>query len=187
MEMFDDDVARQAEDAWNLFAELVPALDARSHMANVEAEQLLASPISEKLATCLLLIGRRPQRSYCLTDKQLHEIAAEDMTPGRAHYEHDVDESPGIYVFISLVERQIYKVGQSANLRSRITSGHLRYGDNLSESNLIDFCRFRNADWPQCIVDGEFTALVFPLHGSTDEERCFIEAGLQSLLNPLMP
>jgi len=186
-ESFDELNQEQEKETWQLLTDLVPALAECDDLSPTGVEQLLSPPIHEKLATYLLMSSRMRARSTFLTDEQLHDIASEEMKAGRVHWETNIDEIPGIYVFVSLVERLVYKVGESANLRERITNGHLRYGNQQSDSNLVDYCKSMNESWPQCIREKELTAVVFPVRGSCTEERQFLEFGLQKLVQPLMP
>ena len=71
-------------------------------------------------------------------------------------------------------------------MQERIGKGHLRYGNQQSQSDLIVYCQSRWETWPQVLQEQEITALLFPLHGSSEIERCCVEQGLQLLLLPLM-
>ena len=51
---------------------------------------------------------------------KLSGIAKQEMKRGRVRWENDIDDSPGIYVFVGLVDRCILKVGQTGNLRENI-------------------------------------------------------------------
>jgi hypothetical protein len=185
--MMADSLDEQDEETWQILVKLVPALEVTGMAQHIDLTEVLRPPIHERLATCFLRVNREQGLAKFLTDDQVFQIAAEEMEPVRARFETDIDEAPGIYVFVSLFEKQILKVGQAINLRERIAKGHLRYGNQQSDSNLIDYCKSRWDTWPQWLREQEVTLLMFPLYKSIPEERCFLEFGLQKLLRPLMP
>ena len=101
--------------------------------------------------------------------------------------EADIEACPGIYIFVNLINRNVLKVGQSCDMQQRIGQGHLRYGNQQSQSDLIVYCQSKWRAWPESLQEQEITLLCFPMYGSSEDERCFIEHGLQKLLTPEMP
>lgn len=180
----------QKRETWRILAEAVPALEEATPPLQIELTSLFnfSPPIHELLATHFLRLNRLGDTAGFMTDEQLTEIASEEMVSDRERLETDIDESPGIYIFVSLVEQQVLKVGQTDDFRKRIAKSHLRYGDQRSESELIFYCKSRwgGGDWPQCLKDQEITALLFPMHRSDEQDRCFLEHGLKALLKPSM-
>ena len=187
-----DELDRQKEsETWRILAEEVPALEEATPPLQIELNSLFnfSPPIHEILATHFLRLNRLPDTAGFMTDEQLTEIASEEMVRGRERLETDIDESPDIYIFVSLVDKQVLKVGQAENFRKRFAKSHLRYGDQRSKSELIFYCKSRWGEeaWPQCLKDEEFTALLFPMYRSDELDRRFLEDGLKALLSPLMP
>jgi hypothetical protein len=176
-EQYDEDMEAEA---WEILVESIPQLNDEPLTAQVVFLDVGTPPIHKKLAV-LFLRHRKAQNDYSfLKTDQLF-----GMTPAGYGSELDIDELPGIYIFLRLVNRDVLKVGQTGNLRTRIARGHMRYGNQPSESNVIVYCKGR-WNWPHCVNDQEFTTLLFPMPTSCEEERCFIELGLSKLLLPVM-
>ena len=106
------------------------------------------------------------------------------MEPGRANSENDIDSAPGVYVFVSLTNNQVLKVGQTGDMRQRIGQGHLRYGNQQSQSDLIVYCQSKWGVWPQSLQVQEITALAFSIHRSTVADRNIVEIALQETSAP---
>lgn len=173
------DKERETE-AWQIICEHVLQLDNESVIEHVDLATLLTSPIHEKLAGWFLHYRRAKLKYQFVNPDQLFSLV--DYTDG---LEGDIDEVAGIYIFVRLVNQDVMKVGQAKNLRERITRGHLWYGNQNPESNLIDYCKARGC-WPNYINYQEIAALLFSMHNTSEEERCFIEFGLHKLLLPEM-
>jgi hypothetical protein len=172
---------QDAEDTWKILEELVPDLEEAGPPQQIN---LLKPPIHEKLATYFLHVRRVHGPTEFLTNDLLFGIATRSE-----ELESDIDEVPGIYILVSLVQQEVLKVGESRNLRKRITHGHLWYGNRNSESasGLFEFLKRRGYALPQYIRDQEITGLLFPMHLSDERDRRFIEHGLKKLLLPSMP
>ena len=175
------------KDTWLVLSGCVGDLDLPNWSEQVSVSQLMTPPIASRLADLFLRLHCKHKTTSFLTDEQLSDIASEDMGRGRTKSENDIDETPGIYIFVSLVGKEVLKVGQAANMRERIAKGHLRYGNEQSLSDLIVYCRSRWEAWPEPLLEQEITALLFPMRASSEKERCFIESGLQELLPCPMP
>src|ERR1700735_2593167 len=117
--MMADSFDEPDEEAWHILVNLVPALEVTGLAQQVDMTELLRPPIHERLATVFVRLNREQRLARFLTDDQVFQIAAEEMERDRAKYEMNIDEAPGIYVFVSLFDKQILKVGQAKNLRER--------------------------------------------------------------------
>lgn len=153
---------------------------------SIEIAELLIPPIHQKLAVQFAFERKSEAQFDFLSDEQLIDIAIEKMEKGRVRWEDDITSTSGIYVFVSLEEKLVYKAGEAQDVRSRLTGGHLRYGNDQADVNLIDYCKLMFNHWPRCLSDLEMTLLIFPLARSTKREHLFLEAGFQELLKPLM-
>ena len=187
MDTISDEPDRQQEDTWQILAEAVPELKEAAPL-QIDLSSLFKPPINKTLATHFLQLNRLGDTASFMTCEQLTEIASQEMASGREHLETDIDEEPGIYIFVSLVDQQVLKVGETENFRKRFATGHLRYGDQRSEYELIYYCMstWGGEAWPQCLTDKEITALLFPMYPSDELCRRCLEGGLKALLRPLM-
>jgi hypothetical protein len=173
----------QAEATWEILYEEA-GLDGSSSTQAIATIDLFSPRLPEQVAQGFLQCGRSEKRSCFVTSEQLHAIVSEPMTPGRVRFETNLDEVAAIYVFVSVVQREVLKVGETDNLRDRIAKQHLRYGS--AESELKGHCMRYIDRWPECIEKEEITMLAFPMPGCCKKHRCLIESGLQALLCPLM-
>ena len=147
----------------------------------IDVRHLLTPPISEKLARWFLQRHIGDKTWQFLSTDQLF-----DMASSISGSDIDIDAVSGVYVFVSLNQGVVLKVGQAGNLRERICLGHLRYAYQMTESKLIDFCKAR-WEWPIALREQEIAALMFPMLGSEEQDRRCIEFGLHSLCSPKMP
>ena len=175
--MFSDDEQLET-DLWSILGQ---SCDVNSPPASIEAEKLFAPKLSERLASLMIQDARKRGRYSLLSPSHLHSIACATKSAG---WDIDIDNVPGVYLFVSLVTAEVLKVGQSGEMQPRIAGGHLRYG--TTDSDLVAYCKSR-WNWPEAIEGQEITAVLFPMYGSTKPERLCLEAGLQKLLTPMMP
>jgi hypothetical protein len=181
---FDGD---QEKDTWAVLAKDVVDLNSPECPEQVSVSELLKPSIASTLATLFLQWHRRAKQKYqFLSTDQLESIASKVVDS-----EKDIDEVPGVYIFCSIVDRTVLKVGQSNNMRRRIVREHLRKDDMSTDSLLIDYAR-RNwsvpdgAEWYEAMRDHEVTALIFPMRNSDERDRLLIESSLIGTLNPVM-
>jgi hypothetical protein len=173
----------QEELTWEILYEKA-GLEGSISTPSIAAIDLFASRLPEEMAKHFLVCVRNEKRWDFVTSDQLNEIVSEPMMPGRVRLETNLDEVAAVYVFVSVVQREVLKVGEAEDLRVRIANGHLRYGS--AESELRGHCLRYTEHWPECIRVEEITMLAFPMRGCCKSHRCFIEAGLQALLHPRM-
>ena len=185
LDVFEEENQEKESATWRFVQNHLSTFVNADDLKQVETDQVLSPPVHEQLSSLFVMSCLHRKRFAFLTDEQLHDIAIEEMKKGRVRWETNIDETAGIYVFISLVESECYKVGETQNFRERIAKGHLRYGNQDPNSNLIDYCKSRGDNWPDCLRERELVALMLPLK-SDSEDRQFIEFGLQKLLLPLM-
>jgi len=126
------------------------------------------------------LVHREIDKVEFLSWDQLLAIVEEPMVPGRPRLEADLDESASIYIFVSLRDGLILKVGSTKDSRDRIARKHLRHGEDMN--TLRGYLRYRG--WPRVIEDEEIVLLVLPMDRYTKEERLAGESGLEKLLDP---
>lgn len=174
-------------DTWQVILESASTVRPFEWSGQVEVPELLTPPIAQKLAEWFLWWHRKQRAASFLGWEQLLGIASEAMEQGRPKLETDIEACPGIYVFVNLLNRNVLKVGQTDDMQQRIGQGHLRYGNQQSQSDLIVYCQSKWGTWPQPLQDQEITALLFPIHGSTVADRYIVEIALQELLLPVMP
>lgn len=164
---------------WETVLASSPSLGATERVES-DTDFLLTPPICLKLA--ILLLARRSETTdwTVLNDGQLASIAE-----GVADAPSDIDEVPGVYIFVCLSDYSVLKVGQTKNLRQRVDKGHLRGCFLGTTSRVID--RFVALDaWPGALRDLGIGVLLLPLLGSDEPDRLCIENGLIRLLNPVM-
>ncbi len=172
------------EDSWRVIYGIVPELQLPNWSEQIGLSNLLVPPIALELGKSFLQLSRRDRTAIFLTDDQLFDIASEAMKPGRANLENDIDSGPGIYIFITIANNRVLKVGQAGDMRERIGKGHLRYGNPHSQSDLIVYFQSKGKAWPQSLHEQDITALLFPIHGSTVADRCIVEIALQETSAP---
>ena len=114
-----------------------------------------------------------------LSTEQLFNLAAK-QTDAKL----DIDEVSCVYVFLSLLEEQCIKVGQSNNVRERFVKGHFDISRNTEQSHL---CNYYIRDWPKSINEEEVVVIIFPMYGSEEKDRLAVESGLTGFLHPIMP
>jgi len=147
----------------------------------------MSPPIASRLQNCSYELHYKHKTTSFLTDEQLSDIASEDMGRGRTKLENDIDEAPGIYIFVSLVGEDISQGGPGGQHAGTDCQGALAIRQRAIAGRLIVYCRSRWQAWPEPLLEQEITALLFPMSRSSDKERCFIESGLQELLSCPMP
>jgi len=93
------------KDAWQVLCTCVDDLDSPQWPEQISVSELLTPPFAIRLARLFLQLHYKHKTTLFLNDEQLADIASEDMEHGRARLENDIDEDPGIYLFVSLVGR----------------------------------------------------------------------------------
>jgi hypothetical protein len=176
LQKYQDD---QEAEAWSVLNELAPRLGCGLVPCQVEFASLFRPSLHENLAAGLVQFQRASDHYSFLTPAQLHGMAC-----GLEGSERDIEVVAGVYIFLRLIERDALKVGQTNNLRLRIAKQHLLYCSQVSDSNVVVYCRGQN--WPDYIYEHELAALLFPMRNSCEADRCIIEFGLQQLLTPDM-
>jgi hypothetical protein len=121
--------------------------------------------------------------STVLSSVWQRNVAEEPMIKGRMRWGDDLDESPCVYIFVSLRHGLVLKVGTTNDSRDRIAKKHLRYGTD--DSTLRGYLRAYR-EWPRVIEDDQIVLLVFPMKGYEKEERLAVERGLDELLDPVI-
>lgn len=180
MNFIEEEEERRKEEIWQIISRSI--LDLEDPVPNqINLRNLLTHPIHKKLATMFLLQQKADYNWQILDCDQLVSIA--NKVP---EADYDIDQVPGVYLFVSHGSNNVLKIGQTGDLRERISKGHLMYGDQMIGSKLIGFCKSQ-WDWPICLREQDISALMFPMRNSDEQERKFIEFGLQKLLSPHMP
>ena len=105
------DRARE-QDTWLVLSAYVPDLKSLGSQEQISAEELFTPSIARRMAELLLLSYRRLGKTTFLTDEQLFDIASEEMGRERARLETDIAASPGVYVFVSVIDKAVLKVGR---------------------------------------------------------------------------
>ncbi|WLD13102.1 hypothetical protein [Planctellipticum variicoloris] len=185
-DLFDAEDRTKEDATWRLLAESLLPLQRGSQRSQPSAIQLFQAPLSTNLAAWFIASCRDEGLAKFLSDERLYEIAAEEMVSGRVSWETNIDRSPGVYVFVSLVSQEILKIGETACFRDRIANAHLRYGSQQPQSNLIGYLTSTGGSWPDCLLEQEVTLIMLPMPASEQKERWVIELGLQRLLCPVM-
>ena len=180
---FDSIEKEEEQRTWDVLEEFVVDLDTPPP-PSIDLGTVFQPSSNELLARLFMRFHRTNRTGVFLSHERLFNIAAEEMKPGRVKWETDIDPIAGIYLFVRIASKSVIKVGESGNMRNRFGIGHLRYGDQKTLSKLIDHCKSRGEDWPQCIEDQQITSLIFPMGKSCKEERCLIEKGLNTILVP---
>jgi hypothetical protein len=173
-------------DTWQIISRSVACLE-NPIPDQIDLRMLFTPPVHEKLATVFLQRRKADKTWQHLSTDQLIAISSKVETA-----EIDIQQSPGVYIFCSLVRRTVLKVGQTSNMRRRIALEHLRKGSMNTNSLLIDHAQrnwsvAQDAVWHESLNANEVTALTFPMYGSGEVDRLLIELSLKAMLHPEMP
>jgi hypothetical protein len=174
-------------ETWRVITALLPDLEEQPIPGQVSIQTLFEPSMYRKLATWFLQRRMAGNDSQFLHTDQLRSIAGRNPQS-----EIDIDETPGVYVFCSLTELVVLKVGQSGDLRQRIACEHLRKECMNTDSLLIDYARRHwsvpsDAEWHESLREHEVTALLFPMPRSEEPDRLIVEVSLTGTLHPWMP
>ncbi len=173
-------------DTWQIISRSLACLE-NPILDQIDLRMLFTPPLHEKLATVFLQRQKADKTWQHLSTDQLIAIASKVETA-----EIDIAQSPGVYIFCSLMKGTVLKVGQTNNMRRRIALEHLRKGSMNTNSLLIDYAQrhwsvAQDDDWHESLNANEVTALTFPMYDSREVDRLLIELSLKELLNPEMP
>ncbi len=174
------------EKTW-LILSTVSDLESLDSQVQISTEELFTPPIARRMAELFLRLSCKPGKASFLTDEQLFDIASEARKPGKLELRANIAAASGIYIFVGLQRKTVFKVGQADDMQKRIVTGHLRHRNQYVQSELVGFFESRGEAWPGSLQEQEITLLCFPMHRSSEDERCLIERGLQELLTPEMP
>jgi len=155
--------------------------------SQITIPQIFTHPVYERIATLFLQHRKAIVDWQFLTTDQMVAIARRSKDA-----ESDIDQVPGIYMFLSLWDEKVLKVGESKDMRNRIAFNHLRKATQNGYSLLKDYALSHwdvanESKWHELLHTHEVTTLLFRMHGSNRESRLLIERSLQLSLNPLMP
>jgi hypothetical protein len=173
-------------DTWKIIDQYVPSWHTPIS-DQIDLRMLLTLPVHEKLAMVFLQRQKAEKKWQHLGTDQLIAIASRVKTA-----ENDIDQSPGVYIFCSLLSGTVLKVGQTENMRRRIAFEHLRKCSMNTNSLLSDYAQrhwsvAQDADWYESLNAEKVTALMFPMFGSGNVDRVLIELSLKEMLHPDMP
>jgi hypothetical protein len=186
MSLFLNDDEELKREAWRIIGNCLPELHAEQIATQVEVNVLLEPPIYRKLAMWFLQRRKAEQTWQFLNTDQLVGIASKLIDS-----EIDIDSQPGVYLFCSIADDNVLKVGQSNDMRRRIACEHLQWGCMNTNSLLIDHAKrnwsvANDAEWHGSLRDHEVTALIFPMRNGEKWDRLLIEQSLVGTLNPVM-
>jgi len=178
--MIDMDAEKEQEnEAWKVIETICPELAGPFEETTLRQFFDTSSRMCERLAVAFISSKREKRQYVMVCTDQLFAIANHVSMA-----ELDIDECPGMYLFVRINTEKILKIGQTNNFRRRIAEEHLIPGDCRTLSTVIMYCQ---NSWPVCLSEDKIVALLFPMYQSSKEERCFIELGLHQLLFPEMP
>jgi hypothetical protein len=122
------------------------------------------------------------------TCDELRTIAGEKIVRGnRPKYEEDIDEAAGVYVFASLAEDLVLKVGKAINLRQRIGVEHLRDRNQFLPATIREHYSRRAGNWPDHLFDDHVTLCVFRMPNAPEKLLLSAELYLQAKLGHILP
>lgn len=177
----------ELHESWRIIANALPEFGSDPMPAVVEVRRVLEMPIHRTLALWFLQDRQTRQSFTLLNTDQLVNIASKVRDS-----ESDIEQLPGVYIFCSIADGSVLKVGQSQEMRQRIACEHLRKETMNTNSLLIDHAKRRwnianDVEWHQSLRDHEVTAMIFPMRKSEEWDRLVIEYSLIGTLHPVMP
>ncbi|MCE9565795.1 MAG: hypothetical protein K8U57_27535 [Planctomycetes bacterium] len=122
------------------------------------------------------------------TCDDLRTIAGEKIIRGkRPKHEEEMDEAAGVYVFTSLTEKLVLKVGKAVNLRQRVGVEHLRDRNTLSAATIREYYSRREGTWPDHLFDDQVTLCTFRMTNAPEKLLFSAELYLQAKLGHVLP
>jgi hypothetical protein len=93
-------------------------------------------------------------------------------------------KGPGVYIFVSIAQWEVIKVGIADALDQRLNQHLVKKPCGWQHSEIREYFEAIGAPWPQIIRDAQLCLVALPLVGWHRNEILIIECGLSNMLSP---